>query len=383
MKGGRHAAELVRQRILRLCSTGVDSQTLQREVMAALRRAVPSEAWCIGTHDPATLMVTGSIGDGYPMKGSGRFLEIEYGEPGVNKFADLAVRTPPVGRLVQATGGELETSVYWRDICRPAGLRDELRAALVIDGACWGSLALARASSSPDFSDHEADYLASLSAPVAIGLRASLIVDHPPLEDVAFGPGLVVLDDEMEPEAISPTGEKWLEQLRETQSSWMGPLPQSVYAVVTRLRQLESDEQIPADLVPRARVRLGSGRWLSVQASRLTTSGGRRQVAVIIEPAGATAIAPLIVSAYSLTSREREIAGLVLQGLSTKEIASTLFISPGTVQQHLKTIFDKVGVRSRRELVSQIFGQQYLPRLKAGQGPGPDGWFAEAAARIN
>ncbi len=383
MKVGKHARELVRERILRLCTAGLDSRTLQTEVMAALRRAVPCEAWCIGTIDPATLMLTGSIGEGYPMKGSGRFLEIEYGEPGPNKYAELARRTPPVGTLVHATGGDLETSTYWRDICRPAGLRDELRAALVVDEACWGSLALARAPSTPDFSEHEAEYLAALSSPLAIGLRASLVVDNPPLKDSAFGPGLIVLAEDMQPEGISPAGQRWLEELRDSESDWMGPLPNCVYAVVTRLRQLESIEQILPDLMPRVTVRLASGQWLSVQASRLRATDGHRQLAVIIEPAGPAELAPLIVSAYALTSREREIAELVLQGLSTKEIATTLFITPGTVQQHLKTIFDKIGVRTRRELVSQIFDRQYLPRIKAGQGIGPDGWFADAAGHLN
>jgi DNA-binding CsgD family transcriptional regulator len=351
--------------------------------MAALRRAIPCEAWCIGTIDPATLMITSSIGEGYPMKGSGRFLEIEYTEPGVNKFAQLARRTPPVGRLVQATGGDLEKSVYWRDICRPAGLRDELRAALVVDEACWGALSLGRGAESGDFSQQEADYIAGLNAPLAIGLRASLVVDNPPLKDAVFGPGLIVLSDDMEPEAVSPAGARWLEELRESESSWMGPLPNAVYAVSTRLRQLESEQEILPDLMPRVRVRLASGQWLSVQGSWLSATGGRRQVAVIIEPAGPTEIAPLIVSAYSLTEREREIAGLVLQGLSTKEIAATLVISPTTVQQHLKMIFDKIGVRSRRQLVSQIFDQQYFPRMRAGQGIGPNGWFTEAASQVN
>ena len=351
--------------------------------MAALRRAVPSEGWCIGTIDPATLMITSSIGEGYPMKGSGRFLALEYGEPGVNKYAELARRHPPVGRLVEATNGELEANAYWREICQPAGLRDELRAALVIEGTCWGSLALARAPTSPDFSDVEADYVAGLSDPLAVGLRASLVVDRPPLADVSFGPGLIVVDDDMQPQAITPAGERWIGELRESESDWMGPLPNCVYAVIARLRQLEAAPEIPPDLMPHLRVRLDSGQWLSVVASRLAAVDGQRQLAVILEPASPTEIAPVIVSAYSLTSREREITGLVLQGLSTKEIAATVFITPGTVQQHLKTIFDKIGVRSRRELVSQIFDQQYLPRLKAGQGPGPDGWFTEAPASLN
>ena len=39
-------------------------------------------------------------------------------------------------------------------------------------------------------------------------------------------------------------------------------------------------------------------------------------------------------------------------------------------------LFDKVGVRSRRELVGQVFAQHYGPRMASGQEPNADGWFA-------
>ena len=56
-----------------------------------------------------------------------------------------------------------------------------------------------------------------------------------------------------------------------------------------------------------------------------------------------------------LTRREREIAQLVSEGLSTKDIAERAFISQNTVKQHLKRVFTKTDVRSRAELVQLIW----------------------------
>jgi DNA-binding CsgD family transcriptional regulator len=111
-----------------------------------------------------------------------------------------------------------------------------------------------------------------------------------------------------------------------------------------------------------ARVQAESGRWLVVRASALADRPDA-QVAVLIEPARPHELAPLVAQACGLTERERQVTQLVARGLSTAAISQRLFMSPWTVQDHLKAIFEKVGVATRGELVARVFFQQRLPEL--------------------
>ena len=55
-----------------------------------------------------------------------------------------------------------------------------------------------------------------------------------------------------------------------------------------------------------------------------------------------------------LTRREREIAGLVADGLGNREIAQRLFLSKRTVDSHLEHIFTKLGFSSRSQLAGWV-----------------------------
>ena len=132
-------------------------------------------------------------------------------------------------------------------------------------------------------------------------------------------------------------------------------------ALVARARAIaEGRERVPA----RLRLRDQRGRWVVLHASALSgPASPDGSVAVVIEAAKSAEVAPIIIESYSLTAREREVLGAIARGGSTSEIAAELFLSPHTVRDHIKTVFEKVGVSSRGELVARLFGEHYADRF--------------------
>jgi DNA-binding CsgD family transcriptional regulator len=82
---------------------------------------------------------------------------------------------------------------------------------------------------------------------------------------------------------------------------------------------------------------LGAQRWLDRAQQELRASG---------ETARRGPRAPT----HELTPQEAQVAGLVAEGLSTRDAAARLYLSPRTVDFHLRNVFTKLGVSSRREL---------------------------------
>jgi DNA-binding CsgD family transcriptional regulator len=344
-----------RDDIIRLLHRGLGLESLTRRIGGVLRRAVPFEGSCLLTVDPATLLPTGEVVEnGLPPTARVRLTEIELGEPDFNKFAALARADVPAASLSGSTEGQLERSARQRDVRQPNGFGDELRCLLAGPTGTWGSLTLLREAGRADFTPAEVRFVASISAPLADGVRRATLFDDVADDGAAVGTGFIVVAPDDTVELINDPAQRWVDELTRSGRP-SGTLPVAVRAVVTQTRHVAEDRATVAT----ARVRSRRGRWLVVRGSLV----GDQRIAVLIEPARPAEQASAFGDLYGLTERERAITNQVARGLSTKEIADRLYVSTYTVQDHLKAIFDKTGATSRGALVAQLFLDDHLPQF--------------------
>jgi DNA-binding CsgD family transcriptional regulator len=354
------ANERAQDRIAELSRRGYDLVTFWQECTEVLEAAVPHyDKPCWYTLDPASLLITSHYHEGlpeYPLK----MLRHEYYGDDVNQISKVVRSEAGVSTLHEATGGDPSSSPSWH-MNMAMGGDQEMIAALRTGGAVWGAIGLYRAPGERMFDSEEKTFLKAIGPDLATGARTGLLVGEVRDPQWPDSPGLVVLSEDGEVESTTPGVERWLSDLPDGDLD-AGRLPSAVHAVAGRaLRTAESHDD-PGE-VALARVLSRSGTWVVLHGTSLVASGSRR-AAVIVEPAHPVRITPLLMSAYRLTEREQEVTRLVLRGHSTAEIAERLSVSPHTVQEHLKKIFEKTGVRSRRELVGKVFFAHYEPRFR-------------------
>ena len=361
---GWYAKERARQRIAELTRRGLDLPTFWRESSEAITTAVPhymSPCWF--TLDPASLLVTSHYDNGEIPELPAEWLAHEYYNDDFHKIADVARSERGASTLHEATGGDPNRSPGWKLYIEPYGAEQELLVALRTQaGEAWGMLGLYREPGQPQFDADELGFLRELSPYLAEGAQRGLLVGEASDPEGPDAPGLVVLKADWSVESLTPGAERWLDELPDGDWDGRGKLPPSVLAVAGRALRTAESEDAPGE-VALARVLSRKGRWMVLHGASLVANGARR-VAVIVEPAHPARISSLLMTAYQLTEREQDVTRLVLRGSSTAQVADELCVSPHTVQQHLKSVFQKTGVRSRRELVGNVFFAHYEPRLR-------------------
>jgi DNA-binding CsgD family transcriptional regulator len=354
--------------VKRLCCAGLDELALLDEVIERLRRVVPFEAYCASTLDPASGLITRALAE--EMGGADEaaiFFERLYFEhhQSVRRMADIH---QSVALLSETTGGDLERSTRYMEYLRPLGLAYEMRGAFTSGGYLWGSMDLIRESGSPDFMPREVNLLRRIAPHLGNGLKMAALRMQTPLEEGGTDvPGVLTLDYQGSVIQHTPAAERWLQDLEDLGPGWRewDGLPRALRTVVLLLRRaLSPERERDEESIPSLRARARSGRWLTLYGSLTEATPERRaETVIIIEPTKPEELLPFSMTAYGLSPREEELAKLVVRGLSTSRISRTLFISEHTVQNHLRSVFEKVGVRSRGELVKRLFFDNLYPTL--------------------
>ena len=328
---------------------------MQAEVLGGLRQVMSIDAAFFATVDPATILFTSVIAEAPLGAATPLFLENEFGHDDVNKFTALASAGDPVRSLDQATAGDRSTSDRYLDVMAPMNLGDELRprsCRRVVAGECCASTApTARPASARRTSRSSAR--SPLTSQRACG--APLVVSGVvPSRPGRVGPG------------SSSSTTTWRSRRSTTRRSDGWPsssIPHGSTSATARsrrrcspLRRLSRELSKAAAAAPSAiRLRAVDGQWLTLHASVSVRSAARRPLSSSSRRAPAD-VASIYLDAVGLTPRRRGVASLVLLGRSTQQIVTELHISSHTVQEHLRAVFDKLGVASRRELVATLLG---------------------------
>jgi DNA-binding CsgD family transcriptional regulator len=330
---------------------------------ALLRRAVPFVVAAWSTHDPATGLFTSCTVSGLPkdLEREAQLFRWEFEEGEPNAFRDLIAAHDTVAILSETTDGELDRAGRFREMLGAYGCTDEIRAVLWADGQPWGSATLY--STEGRFSRDHVAAVEAVAPHAAHGLRLVLLrtaATRP--EAVLEPPGILRATSEGRVTAMTAPAERWLE----LGGSTLVTAANVVAAAVRGRRDWPGAS---------SRLPLPGGRILSLHAAR--TAGDDADVAVIVDAARPVEVAEMLVDAYGLTPRQRQVLGLLLLGRTLTQIARELGISEHTANDHRKAIYARIGVGSRSELAARLQSDQYDPRTHRGVPPSPYGGFLE------
>jgi DNA-binding CsgD family transcriptional regulator len=339
-----------RERLERLSESRLDCDSLRREAIADLRRVIGFDRWCWPLADPETLLPASGLALHDYVAAVPRALELEYSTDAFAAKHMIARRANVAASMSAETHGDLSRSSRWHEAMRPVGIGDVATVACRDALGCWGWIEAYRDGSDRSFQDEDLELLASVAPPLGSALRRTMYDDAPSGLAEPHGPGVIVLDHALTPVSSTIAARDWIDSFPEAPLlGAFNMLPAVIYPAAATARTGTSVAG------SHALVQNADRRWVRIEAAKLE-GGTDEQVAVSLRAATPSETFHLLCRAYALSHRERQVVAALVDGLDTHAITQRLFISRYTVQDHLKSVFRKTGVNSRRGLLARFSG---------------------------
>jgi len=352
--GGWQQQARCRERLERLATSTLGCESIQREAIADLQRLVGFDRWVWSLADPETLLPLGGVAEHDYGPRVPRALELEYSGGDFAAKDVLARRANPAGSLSTETGGDLARSPRWDEVLRPVGIGDSAVVACRDAQGCWGWVVAYRDSDDRPFRGGDLEFLASVGPALGAALRRGLGFTPLPDRDAAklSTTGVILLNADLRVVDTTAGARAWLGAFQAAGlfAAW-GMLPGTIYPVATRARAGRTATGA------HALERMVDGRWVMIEAAPLEERG-RGEIAVILRAATPRETFDRRCRIYGLSPRERELVAALVAGLDTRAVTERLFISRHTVQDHLKSVFEKMSIHSRREMLAMFSAPQ-------------------------
>ncbi len=337
------------RRVERICASGADTRALRVELLDELRVVVDFDAYVWLMTDPRDAVGVDPLAEVPSLRELPCAIRLKYLTE-VNRWTRLA-NGRPVGLLQRDTGGDPSRSLLWRDLQHGYGVVDVASVVFADRFGCWSFLDLWRQAPAAAFDDTDAAHLSAVVEVITTALRTGQSLTFgapPPRTREGLGPMVLLLDNQLQVHSQTEATAEWLAMLLPAAPG--EPLiPAAAYNVAAQLLAVE--EGIDGN-APSARVHLADGLWITLRAARLN----RDAIAVTIEETTPPDRLEIFSRCFGLSSRETELLGHLATGSDTRELAARMYLSPHTVQDHLKSIFAKTSVRNRRNLLSRALG---------------------------
>jgi hypothetical protein len=279
------------QRVRRLAAEAGDLSSVRADVDRLLRSHVAYDVASIATVDPATMLWTSCFVSGLPSDGERDreqlLYELEFAEADLNGYAELANSGRLVGRLHQATGGDLTLAKRWEPLLAPFGCTDEMRVILRSRDLTWGTLSLYRGAPNPPFDERDERVVRTAAGAIADLFRLTMLraalsmpsgIDRPP--------GVILTSTGGAVEAADDAARSWLEAIDDRDR-----IPSAVRSVAAAATS--------GNGLARAALPTPGGQWVVLHASRIDAE--HATVAVVIEGARPIVVSEVIAGAYGLT----------------------------------------------------------------------------------